>query len=69
MIMRLGSVSAMDTGNQWWCQGFGLCLGLDTTSVVSVVCVLWGSRGEGKIEKVFVLDSHCFIRKIEDFVG
>ena len=27
------------------------------------------SRGEGEIEKVFVLDSHCFIRKIEDFVG
>ena len=26
-------------------------------------------RGEGKIEKVFVLDVHCFIRKIEDFVG
>ena len=26
-------------------------------------------RGEGKIEKVFVLDFHRFIRKIEDFVG
>ena len=27
------------------------------------------SRGEGNIEKVFVLDVHCFIMKIEDFVG
>ena len=26
-------------------------------------------RGEFKIEKVFVLDSHGFIRQKEDFVG
>ena len=35
----------------------------------SLIIIPSPNRGEVKIEKVFVLDFHCFIRKIEDFVG
>ena len=36
---------------------------------IKMIITLQDIRGEGEIEKVFVLDVHCFIRKIEDFVG
>ena len=31
--------------------------------------IIWSIRGEGKIEKVFVLDFHGFIKQKEVFVG
>ena len=34
------------------------------------ICIIsyYISRGEGQIEKVFVLDAHCFIRQKEEYV-
>ena len=44
---------------------------LDTTIKHNItdLTIQYDIRGEGKIEKVFVLDVHCFIMRIEDFVG
>ena len=40
--------------------------------IIIIMCYisgdLWASRGEGEIEKVFVLDAHGFIRQKEVFV-
>jgi len=39
-----------------------------TGMLVVVTMSVWSTRGEGEIEKVFVLDAHGFIRQKEVFV-